>query len=242
MLIDKGYLPDISYLREWREYCQSGNILTTTPPNPLVGVERAPLKDRLYRAIISWKSNDGPYDTYDDALLWRNTGGMNVVVTDHLRGQTPEYRVSWLPVYGSGSGDGHSWGYIGSGSSRLATDILLDALDEWPSRAEMDKGFSLARTWRMDFRDLFVASWPQDREWRMSGERIAKWLDLMRKADPDTPRIIDLERQVCALEVECAQYNGRDDDEAVREVARIVRAGEKLWDELAPLYAQGRTI
>lgn len=66
------------------------------------------------------------------------------------------------------SPDGFAWGYNGSGPAELARCILLDFL-------KSDNG-KLADQHYQDFKREFVATWPQNGHWMLSGGEIRKWL------------------------------------------------------------------
>ena len=65
------------------------------------------------------------------------------------------------------SPDGFSWGYAGSGPAQLALALLLDVTD--------NRDLSEARYQR--FKDVFVAQWPQDADWRLTDTEIREWLE-----------------------------------------------------------------
>jgi hypothetical protein len=69
-----------------------------------------------------------------------------------------EHRVRHSP-------SGLSWGYAGSGPADLARSILWDFLGNEPA------------PWLYQaFKFAFVAKWPQDGNWVLTGEEIRQWL------------------------------------------------------------------
>ena len=57
---------------------------------------------------------------------------------------------------------GFNWGYAGSGPAQLALAILLDYLDDE----------ELAQRYYQDFKFTYVARWPADNGWVLTGHEI----------------------------------------------------------------------
>lgn len=72
-------------------------------------------------------------------------------------GQPLKHRVRHSPT-------GFEWGYLGSGPADLALSILWDFMGHEPTRVDY-----------MNFKDQFVAKWPDN--WEITGYGIQYWLD-----------------------------------------------------------------
>jgi hypothetical protein len=254
MIDDEELVPDPEYLLQWFDERVQRTLYTATyPPNPirhgLPDIYRPELKHRTYRALLNFKHNeDGPYDTYKLAHAWRETGGFNTIVIDQLNATTNA--VHWLPIYPDG-GVGFSWGYGGTGPHTLALALLLDALDEWPTRKQHNSGYSLSDRWHWIFARDFTMRWPQDEVWTLTGKQVDAWLTKMRKADPDTPKIVQLELQMEQIELRLgelearsiqAEENGGEDTEANDEARTLDERWSALWKEMDPLKERWRDM
>lgn len=60
-----------------------------------------------------------------------------------------------------------SWGYGGSGPAQLALALLVDATHS----------SLIAQRNHQQFKDAYVATWPQDGAWEISRSEIRRWLE-----------------------------------------------------------------
>lgn len=74
------------------------------------------------------------------------------------------------------SPDGYECGYEGSGPADLALSILANAFGERPTQQQLRRGD--CRCWKLHqfFKRDKIATLPQDKAWKITGQEIAAWL------------------------------------------------------------------